>query len=491
MQKLSNLRAALLEPGFRVDRYELLAKIGQGGMASVWLARADDVFYAIKTILPQHASDEQLRRMMLDEARIAMAIDHPHVARTLEVGQLFEMPYLVLEYVAGESLDQLCQALAAKNELVPPAIAARLVADTCAGLHAAHEQTGPDGKNLEIVHRDLSPHNILVDDGGRVKLIDFGIAKAAERLAETASGATKGKVPYMAPEQALDTLVDRRADLWSLGAVLYVLLSGRYPFDGSSDATRLVRKLSGDPPMPLPRAVPRALREVVERALSFHREDRYATAADLGAALDEAVPKAKKSEVAEFFAASLGPAKRARALIVEHALAAARARDRAKDMLGVTIPPSSRRPTAPLVAAAVTSKARRSAPRGPWLAYLFAAAITLVIIIAFVMGSRSARRDVAPSPVTRDRARPADPAKASAAPPLAQLANPSANPSANPNPNANASANPNPNPNPSANTHTSANPSTSPSSNSDANAPSPAASASSLPGTRAPEDSIF
>ena len=192
LRAISNPVAALLEPGYKVDRYELLAKIGQGGMASVWLAReegaADATFVAIKTILPRHASDEQLRKMMLDEARITMAIDHPNVARTIEVGTLWDMPYLVLEYVSGESLDQLCQTLTSKGVRVPAEIAVRIVTDTCAGLQAAHEAVGTNGSSLAIVHRDLSPPNILVDENGIVKLIDFGIAKAAERLGVTESG---------------------------------------------------------------------------------------------------------------------------------------------------------------------------------------------------------------------------------------------------------------------------------------------------------------
>src|SRR3954469_18171978 len=127
VRAVANPVAALLEPGYRVDRYELLAKIGQGGMASVWLARAEgqDGFFAIKTILPEHAGDDMLRKMMLDEARIAMGISHPNVALTLEVGQLWDMPYLVLEYVAGESLDQLCQALETRKATMPPEIAVR------------------------------------------------------------------------------------------------------------------------------------------------------------------------------------------------------------------------------------------------------------------------------------------------------------------------------------------------------------------------------
>jgi eukaryotic-like serine/threonine-protein kinase len=405
VRAITNPVAALLEPGYRVDRYELLAKIGQGGMASVWLARAENgdgnAFFAIKTILPEHAGDDQLRKMMLDEARIAMGIDHPNVARTLEVGQLWDMPYLVLEYVPGESLDQLCQALENRGATMPPEIAVRLVVDTCAGLQAAHELNGPNGKSLEIVHRDLSTHNILVDDLGHVKLIDFGIAKANARLTETASGLTKGKIPYMAPEQALGGFVDRRADLWSLGAVLYVLLTGKYPFDGANDATRLMEKLSGDPPTPLPDSVPAALRAVVDRTLSFYREARYSSATELAAALDAAVPKASAEDVAAFFRVHLSPGIKARKHIVEHALAAANARNRARELLSGTATPASFRRAAAKAAQATTGVDEGPSvatigrdPRSrskPWLAYVSVAVIALIILIAFVLGTATGR----------------------------------------------------------------------------------------------------
>lgn len=413
MRAITNPVAALLEPGYRVDRYELLAKIGQGGMASVWLARAankdGDAFFAIKTILPEHAGDDRLRTMMLDEARIAMGIHHRNVARTLEVGQLWDMPYLVLEYVPGESLDQLCQALESRGTTMPPEIAVRLVVDTCAGLHAAHELAGPDGKSLDIVHRDLSTHNILVDGHGTVKLIDFGIAKANARLTETASGLTKGKIPYMAPEQALGGFVDRRADLWSLGAVLYVLLTGDFPFEGANDAARLMGKLSGDPPTPLPDTVPAALRAVVDRTLSFYREARYATAAELAEALDAAVPKASEADVARFFEANLTPATRARKHIVEHALAAASARTRARELLsGARTPPSFRRTVTKSEAetnpgldegpSVATIGRETRAPSKPWLAYVSVAVIALIILIAFVLGTATGRGGATPPP---------------------------------------------------------------------------------------------
>ena len=406
---------SLLEPGYRLARYELLCKIGQGGMASVWLARTkssagDEVFVAVKTLIPEHAANEELRAMMLDEAKIVMAIDHPNVVRTLEVGQLFDMPYLVLEYVAGESVEQLCEALEGTGRTVPPSIVSRIVADTCAGIHAAHELTGPDGMNLGIVHRDVSPHNLLVDESGCVRLIDFGVAMAKERITpETASGVMKGKVPYMAPEHALGEDVDRRADVWALGAVAYVLLSGHYPFDGPNDAARIIRKLTGEPPSALPDSVTPAMSHVVLRALSHEKEVRYQTAADMAKAISAACKPATHEEVATFFRENLGTAMRARSLIVENALAAASARAHAREILDGrdmrrSPHPSNRPPPVSFeenVGEASTiigvSNGNGSSPPPPmpakrqWATYLGAGGVALLVMIAFAMGSLTGR----------------------------------------------------------------------------------------------------
>jgi serine/threonine-protein kinase len=412
---------SLLEPGYRLDRYELLCKIGHGGMASVWLARTksssgDDVFVAIKTMLPELAANDELRKMMLDEARIVMAIDHPNVAATLEVGQLFDMPYLVLEYVAGESVEQLCDALQPAGRTVPPAIVTRLVSDAAAGLHAAHELVGEDGTNLGIVHRDVSPHNLLVDESGTVRLIDFGVAMARDRLSPaTATGVMKGKVPYMAPEHALGERVDRRADVWALGAVAYVLLSGQFPFDGPNDATRLVRKLSGEPPSPLPSSVTPALSHVVMRALAPEREARYQTAADLAKAFGAASKPATHAEVAAFFQENLQQAMKARALIVQNALAAAVARARAREILDNPQRGALATPVTPVeiaseqerasnatiagVAAGPASRPAAPSPR-PWTTYVGAAAIALLVMLAFAMGSITGRNAASDPPRT-------------------------------------------------------------------------------------------
>lgn len=340
---MGSLPPIALEPGYRLDRYELLCKIGQGGMASVWLARTQgkhgfERLVAIKTVLPEHATDTGFRTMLVDEARIAAAIDHPNVARIIDVGEERDTPFMVLEYVAGDSLIRLHRKLKEAGRRIPLPIVLRVLADACAGLHAAHELRGADGALLGIVHRDVSPQNILVNDLGIVKLIDFGVAKATGRLAaETATGIIKGKVPYMAPEQALGVPVDRRADIWSMGSVAFLLMAGACPFDAPNDAARVIRAVTGEPPDPLPPSVPSAVAQVVLKALSREAGARFATAAELREALEGAARRssltATSEEVAKYFAENLADAATSRKKMLDRALGAAAERERAREAL--------------------------------------------------------------------------------------------------------------------------------------------------------------
>ncbi|MDF2695735.1 MAG: serine/threonine protein kinase, partial [Labilithrix sp.] len=224
--------ATALAPGDRLDRYELLGVLAQGGMGTVWLARLTgkhgfERLVALKTILATYGNDRQFCDMFLDEARIAAQVDHENVARILEIGEDRGVLYHAMELVDGESLRRLYRDIRAVGAPFPLAVALRIGADVCAGLHAVHELHGPDGMPLEVVHRDVSPQNILVTVRGTIKLIDFGVAKARERRTEdTTAGTLKGKIEYMAPEQARGERIDRRADVYAVGAVLYELLSG-------------------------------------------------------------------------------------------------------------------------------------------------------------------------------------------------------------------------------------------------------------------------
>jgi serine/threonine protein kinase len=283
-----------LTRGMWLGRHELLMPIGRGGMATVWVARRrterrqDDRIVAIKAILADLAQEEEFVNMFLDEGRLVQSIRHPNVVELYEVGQEAGLMYMAMEWVEGDSLHTLI-AEAGKRRPIPPEMAVRIVADAAAGLHAAHELRNERGELLEVVHRDVSPHNILIGSNGAVKLVDFGVAKAVERLAEaTVAGQVKGKFGYMSPEQAVARPVDRRSDVFSLGIVLFETTTGRRLFRGSNDAETLHLVVEGDIPKPssIDRQYPRTLEQIVLKALSRSRRERFQTAAELQWALE-------------------------------------------------------------------------------------------------------------------------------------------------------------------------------------------------------------
>ncbi|MEO7327239.1 MAG: serine/threonine-protein kinase [Minicystis sp.] len=304
----TNVQQAHLVPGYRLDdRYELLYPFAQGGMATVWVARIQgkhgfEKLVAVKTILPNLASEPGFRTMFLDEARIASGIRHPNVAEVHDLGEEDGTLYMVLEWVSGDSWSKLYGAVAGLNHPFPVHLLIRIAADACAGLHAAHELRDAAGALLNVVHRDISPQNILISTAGITKVIDFGIAKALDRTAEeTRVGMLKGKASYASPEQARMKGVDRRADLWAMATILYQYLSGRLPYEGKNDLLTLRLLISGKPPQPLPPSVPPALAAVVMRALSPSLDERFATALDLQRALEAAqVQPTTQADVSSF-----------------------------------------------------------------------------------------------------------------------------------------------------------------------------------------------
>jgi serine/threonine-protein kinase len=330
-----------LAPGYKLDRYELLCPIAEGGMASVWVARQRgkhgfEKLVAIKTILPKFAGDVRFQEMFLDEARIASRIEHMNVAQIFDLGEEHDVLYLAMEYVEGDALSKINRACAKKGLRIPTGVLLRVLADTCAGLHEAHEMKDSAGRRLEIVHRDVSPHNILVSTKGAAKLIDFGIATAQSRAqAETSSGVLKGKIQYMAPEQALGRPLDRRADVWAIGAVLYALLSGRPPYEADNPLATLNLLGSGRPPMPLPSTVHPSIAAIVRRALSFQPEQRHASAADLRDAIERAMISSQNtattSDVAAFAAEHVSDRVEKRRQAIELALAAAAERQQTEE----------------------------------------------------------------------------------------------------------------------------------------------------------------
>jgi serine/threonine-protein kinase len=339
-----------LAVGQKLDRYELLRPIAEGGMASVWAARQlgkhrFEKLVAIKTILPELARQAHFRSMLLDEARIASRVDHPNVVRILDLGEEKDLLYLVMEWVDGDSLWSLRQRLKDEGRTMPAGIALRILADLCSGLHAVHELRDESGAKLSVVHRDVSPENILIDLHGNAKLIDFGVVKARNRFAEeTVVGVLKGKLHYMSPEQAMFRPVDRRTDIWAVGAILYRLFAGAPPFRGENREATLRQLRSGQKPAPLPPTVPLVVAAVAERALMHDPGDRFATAAELKAALEAALvaihARTTVDDVAAFISKTMSDVIEARRLAMALALRgnSARARLRTPEPQPVPVP---------------------------------------------------------------------------------------------------------------------------------------------------------
>jgi serine/threonine protein kinase len=271
-------------------RYTIVGKLANGGMAEIFLARqfGAEGFQkpvVLKRVLSAFSADPQFRNMFIDEAHISMGLSHGNIVQVLDVGLSGERMFLVLELVEGWDLDQVigrAQGLGADHPW-PPSLALFVAAQICRALAYAHARRGSDGRPLGIIHRDVSPTNILISEQGEVKLTDFGIAKAARKREQTAAGVIKGKIGFMSPEQALGRVLDPRADLFSLGTVMYLMLTGRKPFEASTDLEALTRAQKADyrPPEQLNPYLPRNTTAILNRAM--HREvgDRYQTADEM------------------------------------------------------------------------------------------------------------------------------------------------------------------------------------------------------------------
>ncbi len=278
-----------------LGRYTVLGKITSGGMAEVFLAQQEgpqgfEKTVVLKRILPHYAHDEEFIQMFLNEARLAALINHPNVVSIYELGEDAQSYFIAMEFIDGCSLRRLITRANQRGIGLDAAGAARIVAEACAGLDFAHELRDRAGRPLQIVHRDVSPENLLISFAGRVKVVDFGIAKAAHLESLTRTGQVRGKLSTMAPEQVLGKkTVDRRADVWALGATLYWLLAGQRPFHGQNDGEILNRILHEEPP-PLRKrnpAVSRDLERIVLRALEKDPDRRTATARTLQIELED------------------------------------------------------------------------------------------------------------------------------------------------------------------------------------------------------------
>lgn len=288
-----NARGAnFLPPGTRLGKYELVRGIAAGGMAELYLARsvaleAFDRLVALKRILPQYALDEEFVRMFLDEARLTAKLQHPNIAQVYDIGVDTEGIFFTMELVRGEDVQSILRTEHVRGQRVPLPHALAIVIGACRGLHAAHEQKGPDGEPLGIVHRDISPSNVIVSFDGCIKLIDFGVAKWRSQQVKTRNGTIKGKVSYMSPEQCRAEPLDRRSDVFALGILLYELTTTQRLFTGENEFAIIKRIIYRDAPLPS-RSVadyPPDLETIVMRALSRNVGRRYQSALELEQAL--------------------------------------------------------------------------------------------------------------------------------------------------------------------------------------------------------------
>ena len=296
-----------LAPGSRVGRYELLRLLGRGGMGEVWQARIDasslvPTYFALKVLRSGVTRTPDARAGLVDEARLAAQIQSPHVVRVVELVDADGALCVVMEWIDGAPLDHLQD----EGTSLPLGIALRIAADVCAGLHAAHELRNDAGESLELIHRDISPQNILVDRGGTSKLIDFGIAKAKGRLVKETTSAVKGKLAYMSREQAAREPMDRRSDVFALGTVLYEMLTGVLPFPGDSDIALFAALATRTPMRAPPKPLPAPVLAILKRALSHDPAARFATAlamrVELEAAMVECSVPTDATDVARAFA---------------------------------------------------------------------------------------------------------------------------------------------------------------------------------------------
>jgi eukaryotic-like serine/threonine-protein kinase len=287
-----------MSPG-KLGKYQLVAELGHGGMADVYLAVAQgptgfgfSKLMVVKRLRPSLADDREFVGMIVDEARLAARLNHSNVVQTLEAGRVGKHYFIAMEYLDGQPFDRVLNRAHRRREGMPKDLGYVVVSDMLAGLHHAHELRDYDGGRLNVVHRDVSPHNVFVTYDGQVKVVDFGIARAANRATYTATGVVKGKVFYMAPEQARGDELDRRADLFAAGVLLWETAVGRRFWGGKDDFVAMNLLTHGDytgSPKAADASVPDAIDAICKRALAHDPAGRYPTAAAMQADLDRAI----------------------------------------------------------------------------------------------------------------------------------------------------------------------------------------------------------
>ena len=295
------------QAAWNVGRYTVHGELASGGMATVHIGRMGGAggfakLVAVKRMHPQFAKDPDFLAMFLDEARLATRIRHPNVVQPLDVIVERGEVLLVMEYIHGEALSRINRTLRARNERIPLRIALAIMSGVLHGLHAAHEARSEKGDPLGIVHRDVSPQNVIVGVDGVARVLDFGIAKAADQVHLTREGELKGKLVYMAPEQLLGEPLTRRTDIFSAAVVLWECLAGQRLFESDSQSALLARARMQkvDPPSEFSPEVPPQLDEIVLKGLMLQQSARWSTAREMALALEEAIPPATPAQVGEW-----------------------------------------------------------------------------------------------------------------------------------------------------------------------------------------------
>ncbi|HPH67526.1 MAG TPA: serine/threonine-protein kinase [Kofleriaceae bacterium] len=291
----------------------MISHLATGGMAQIYLARiagagAFERHVVLKTILPERASDHRFVTMFLDEAKLAATLNHQNIAQVYDVDQSDGNYFMAMEYVHGENVRAILETSLRRNWQIPNELAMHIVGGAAAGLHHAHERKGRNGQPLNIVHRDVSPANIMVGFDGSVKVLDFGIAKAEERSTKTVGNTIKGKYGYMSPEQCKGAGIDRRSDIFALGIVLYELTTLRRAFKGQDDFDTMKRIVGGELARPsrVVQGYPLELESIVMTALAVKPEQRFQSAHELLEAIDAYANRAKISGGASAMARFMG-----------------------------------------------------------------------------------------------------------------------------------------------------------------------------------------
>ncbi len=379
----------------QIGRYRVYREIARGGMATVHLGRlASDGgvgrLVAVKRLHAQVATDADFRSMFLDEARLAARIRHPNVVSLIDLVASADDLSMILEYIEGDNLASLIRTTAEKGERIPDPIVAAIMTGALRGLHAAHDARAEDGSELHLVHRDVSPQNVLVGIDGLARVADFGVAKAVVRAQTTREGQIKGKLGYMAPEQLRgDRALDRRGDIFAAGVVLWEALVQRRLFQGESEGQILMKILTGaaDPPSESAAGIDRRWDPIVERALALDPAARFSTALEMSSAIEAAFPIASPTAVGAWVRAHASELLEARAVwIAEIEAQSGRGElatvPDAPPVFALQGTPASGPDTSTDAVSKVAEPRARSG-RGPWTASALAVAAIFVGILAW------------------------------------------------------------------------------------------------------------